>query len=79
MMLKNARFTDLKELYLSNNNISELNPICMGDHHHFYQLIHLDLNNNNINNLIPIKVFKNLKMLNLQNNKISNEASTMMI
>ncbi len=48
----------------------------MDDYHHFYQLIHLDLNNNNINNLIPIKVFKNLKMLNLQNNKISNEAST---
>ena len=72
--LKNAKFTGLKRLYLSNNNLSDLNDIGLGDYK--FDLTCLDLSNNNISNIAPIKAFKYLKSLNLENNKISNLKST---
>ena len=72
--LKNAKFTNLSRFSLANNNLSDLNEISMGDYN-FY-VSDLDLSNNNISNVAPIKAFDDLKTLNLENNKISNEKST---
>ena len=71
--LKNSKFVNLKELYLVNDGICDLNEIKMGEYH-FYLLRTLDLSKNFIKNLHPISIpFRNLKFLNLENNMISDE------
>ena len=51
--LKNSKFVNLKELYLVNDGICDLNEIKMGEYH-FYLLRTLDLSKNFIKNLHPI-------------------------
>ena len=71
--LKNAKFVNLKELYLVNDGISDLNEIKM-EEYNFYLLRTLDLSKNLIKKLYPIAIpFRNLKFLNLENNMISDE------
>ena len=68
--LKDAKFKKLKELYLSNDNLGDLNEIKMSDYK-FDDLEILDLRNNRIQNITPIKrTFKSLKKLYLENNII---------
>jgi len=68
--LKNAKFNNLKKLYLSNNNLGDLNEIEMGEYQ-FFELTDLDLSQNHIESLGPIlKAFKKLAYLNLENNQI---------
>ena len=70
--LKQAKFRNLKELYLSNNNIGDLNAINLGEYK-FYYLQILDLSHNHIEYLSPLKFYRNLKTLNLEYNSISDE------
>ena len=68
--LKDAKFKQLKELFLSNDNLEDLNTIKMSEYK-FDELEVLDLKNNNIKDITPIKrAFKSLKKLNLKNNNI---------
>ena len=72
-MLKDAKFRNLKELNLSNNDLDDLNKIQMGDYH-FDQLSVLTLCDNQIEDLNPVlKAFKGLNVLNLDNNKLNRE------
>ena len=70
--LKEARFKDLEELYLSNDNITDLNNINLGEFP-FYKLKILDLSHNSIKSLSSLKFFRNLKILNLEHNLINND------
>ena len=68
--LKDAKFKQLKELILSNDNLEDLNEIKMSDYK-FDELEVLDLTNNNIKDITPIKRnFKSLRKLHLKNNNI---------
>jgi hypothetical protein len=69
--LKEARFKDLEELYLSNDDIADLNNINFGEFG-FYKLKILDLSHNLIQSLSPLKFYRNLKILNLEHNLINN-------
>ena len=71
-LLKDVKFKNLEELYLSNDNINDLNQIILGDIG-FYKLKILDLSHNQIQSLSPLKYFRNLKVLNLEHNLINNE------
>ena len=71
-LLQEVRFKDLVELYLSNDNIKDLNQIIRGDPG-FYKLKILDLSHNQIQSLSPLKYFRNLRVLNLEHNLINNE------
>ena len=68
--LKNAKFVNLEELYLSNDDLENLSNIEM-EKYPFENLKILDLSNNKINDAYAVLHFKNLKELNLSNNKIS--------
>ena len=69
--LKNARFKDkLKKLYLSNNDLSDLNVIEMKEFE-FLKLLVLDLSHNRIKELSTLSVFRNLQEINLEYNSIS--------
>lgn len=57
----------IKALYLTNNNISSLEPIA-----DFVNIEELDLRNNYVNVLNELKSFKKLKKLNLSSNNIYN-------
>ena len=70
--LKNAKFTELKKLYLSNNDIYNLNDIKMAEYN-FKNLNVLDLSNNHIQYLSPISRFNKLILINLENNEINQE------
>ena len=70
--LKEARFKDLEELYLSNDNITYLDNINFGEFP-FNKLKILDLSHNSIQSLSPLKFFRNLKILNLEHNLINND------
>ena len=77
--LKNAKFKNLTELYLSNDNLENLDSINMSDYE-FHELKVLDLSNNKIKDLTPIQnAFKDLKQLNLENNNITEESVLMEI
>ena len=67
--LKNAKFVNLEELYLSNDDLENLSNIEM-EKYPFENLKILDLSNNKINDAYAVLHFKNLKELNLSNNKI---------
>ena len=67
--LKNAKFINLEELFLSNCEIYSLDEIEM-DQYPFDNLKVLDLNNNKISDIKPILRFKHLKELNLEYNNI---------
>ena len=71
-LLKEVRFKNLEELYLSNDNINDLNQIMLGDLG-FYKLKILDLSHNQIQSLSPLKYFRNLRILDLEHNLINNE------
>ena len=75
-LLKNAKFEFLKELYLSNDNISDLENIKIKDYP-FKELSVLDLSNNRIAKLKQFSslesIFPKLKVLNLENNIIDDE------
>lgn len=70
--LKRAIFKDLEELYLSNDNIKDLDEIKFGEYG-FYKLKILDLSHNLIQSLSPLRFYRNLKILNLEYNLINNE------
>ena len=70
--LKGAVFNDLEELYLSNDDISDLSGINF-EEFKFYKLKILDLSHNLIQSLSPLKYCRNLKILNLEHNLINNE------
>ena len=67
--LKNAKFVNLEELYLSNDGLENLNVIEM-DKYPFENLKILDLSKNEISEFKPIFHFKNLTKLNLSENKL---------
>ena len=68
--LKNARFKELKQLYLSNDDLSDLNEIEMKQYN-FLDLLVLDLSYNRIKELSTLSVFRNLQEINLEYNSIS--------
>ena len=76
--LKNAKFVNLKQLYLSKDELSDLSLIEM-EKYPFYNLNILDLSYNSISNIEPILHFENLSELNLRNNKIFTEDAIILI
>ena len=70
-LLKNAKFLELKNLYLSNDNLENLYDIEMNEYK-FSKLEVLDLSKNRIQYLTPVLIaFKHLTYLNVENNLIS--------
>ena len=67
--LKNAKFVNLEELYLSNDDIENLYVIEM-EKYPFENLKILDLSKNKIYEIMPVLHFKNLRKLNLSYNKV---------
>ena len=68
--LKNAKFKNLKELNLSNDNLDDLDKINMSEYK-FDELEILDLRNNKIKFITPVKrTFKSLRRVYLENNNI---------
>ena len=76
--LKNAKFVNLKQLYLSEDELSDLSFIEM-ENYPFYNLNVLDLSNNIISNIEPILHFENLSELNLRNNKVFSDDAIILI
>ena len=76
--LKNAKFVNLKQLYLSKDELSDLSLIEM-EKYPFYNLNILDLSYNSISNIEPILHFENLSELNLRNNKIFTEDAIILV
>ena len=68
-LLKDAKFKELEELDLSNNNIKDLNEIKMNEYK-FNNLTNLNLSNNEISNFYPLLNFKSLLFLDIEYNKI---------
>ena len=69
-VLKDAKCVNLQELYLSNNDIEDLDEIEMKKYK-FSELKVLDLSSNMIQDLTPVKyAFKYLKELNVYNNPL---------
>ena len=68
-LLKGAKFKELEELDLSNNNIKDLNEIKMNEYK-FNNLTNLNLSNNEISNFYPLLNFKSLLFLDIEYNKI---------
>ena len=64
---KEAKFVDLKELYLNNNHLDDINFLANAP---FTHLEKLDVSNNNINEL-PDLNFPELTYFNLKDNKIN--------
>jgi len=62
----NQKLSALTELYLKNNQISDLQPLSG-----LTNLTYLDLNGNQISNLQPLSGFTNLILLDLSQNQIS--------
>lgn len=70
-LLKYAKFLNLKNLYLSNDNLENLYDIGMNEYK-FSKLKVLDLSNNRIQDLTPVLIaFKYLNYLNVEKNLIS--------
>ena len=61
-----ARFTDLTELSLGVNNISDIGPLAL-----LNKLTSLDLRWNQINDISPLASLTNLTELDLEYNQIS--------
>ena len=71
ILLKDAKFLNLKKLYLSNDNLENLYEIGMNEYK-FSNLKVLDLSNNRIQDLTPVLIaFKHLNYLNVEKNLIS--------
>ena len=68
-LLKDAKFKELEELDLSNNNIKDLNEIKMNEYK-FNNLTNLNLSNNEISTFYPLLNFKSLLFLDIEYNKI---------
>ena len=76
--LKNAKFINLQELYLIEDGLEDLSQIEM-DKYPFENLIQLDLSKNKIQKIEPILHFKNLKNLNLRDNKVFTDDAIILI
>ena len=66
--ISNFKFGGLKKLYLNSNNIHSISFV---EKLNYEQLEEIWLMNNYIKDFIPLKVFKNIKIINLKNNQIS--------
>ena len=76
--LKNAKFIDLEELWLENDNITDLYEIEM-DKYPFKNLSVLKLGYNRITETRPILNFRNLKQLFLEHNNIYNDGAKILL
>ena len=76
--LKNAKFKDLKELYLIEDGIEDLSEIEL-DKYPFKDLKILDLSKNKIVNIEPILNYINLKKLKLRGNKVFIDGACLLV
>ena len=76
--LKNAKFVNLKELNLMEDEIEDLYQIEM-EQYPFENLEILNLKQNKIVKIEPILHFKNLKEINLRGNKVFNDGAIILV